>query len=41
MTDTIAPLGVTFGSLGVLGPRGIVDIATLFKKLTTFDERVD
>ena len=29
MTDTIAPLGVTFGSLGVLGPRGIIDIASL------------
>ncbi len=29
MTDPTTPLGVTFGSLGVLGPRAVMDIAQL------------
>lgn len=29
MTETTVPLGVTFGSLAVLGPRGILDVAYL------------
>jgi len=33
MTDSPTPLGVTFGSLAVLGPRGILDIAGLADKL--------
>jgi len=33
MTDTTTPLGVTFGSLAVLGPRAILDIAVLADQL--------
>jgi len=33
MTDAATPLGVTFGSLAVLGPRAIVDIARLGQEL--------
>ena len=33
MANTKTPLGVTFGSLGVLGPRSIIDIATLANEL--------
>lgn len=33
MTDPASPLGVTFGSLGVLGPRAIIDIAELAQRL--------
>ena len=33
MTGTTAPLGVTFGSLAVLGPRAILDIAKLAAEL--------
>jgi probable F420-dependent oxidoreductase len=33
MTDEQTPLGVTFGSLGVLGPRSIITIAELAKRL--------
>lgn len=33
MTETSVPLGVTFGSLAVLGPRGILDIARLADEL--------
>jgi len=33
MTDNTTPLGVTFGSLGVLGPRSIIDIAQLAQRL--------
>lgn len=33
MTNNTTPLGVTFGSLGVLGPRAIIDIAELAKRL--------
>jgi probable F420-dependent oxidoreductase len=33
MADSINPLGVTFGSLGVLGPRAIIEIAELAQNL--------
>ncbi len=33
MTETTHPLGVTFGSLAVLGPRGVLDVARLADEL--------
>lgn len=33
MTETSVPLGVTFGSLAVLGPRGVLDVARLANEL--------
>jgi probable F420-dependent oxidoreductase len=33
MNDSTVPMGVTFGSLGVLGPRAIIDIARLAERL--------
>ena len=33
MTETSVPLGVTFGSLAILGPRGVLDIARLADEL--------
>lgn len=33
MTETTHPLGVTFGSLAVLGPRGVLDVAKLADEL--------
>lgn len=33
MKNNITPLGVTFGSLGVLGPRAVMDIAELAQNL--------
>jgi len=33
MNDNAVPLGVTFGSLGVLGPRAVLDVAELAGQL--------
>jgi probable F420-dependent oxidoreductase len=33
MTDTQTPMGVTFGSLGILGPKAVIDIAQLAQRL--------
>lgn len=33
MSQANVPLGVTFGSLAVLGPRGVLDVATLAREL--------